>query len=94
VVAELAGVSLIPVVALVLFAVTWWHPMAPGLAVAFFGVQLQRYARGLRQNRFPASCIVYWGLGLVLYVAALVSSARRYSAGSVAWKGRTYPVRP
>jgi len=91
---ELVSVSLFPVAALVLFAFIPWYPMAAGVAVAALGVQLLRYAGGLHQNRFPASCILYWGPGLVLYAAALVSSARRYSAGSVAWKGRTYPVRP
>jgi glycosyltransferase involved in cell wall biosynthesis len=82
------------VAAVAVLAVPYFYFPALVVGAAFLLERLLRYAHDLRRHRFPASCIVYWGLGLALYTAALVGSARRYSAGSVAWKGRTYPVRP
>lgn len=38
------------------------------------------------------SNIQYWAPGRALYCAALVASAWRHARGTVAWKGRTYPV--
>ena len=52
------------------------------------------YGKRLLRHQFPLRYIIWWGPGLVLYVAALVASASHYASGSVAWKGRTYPVRP
>jgi glycosyltransferase involved in cell wall biosynthesis len=87
-------VRVIPVGVLAFFALTAIYGVTSFVAIPLIGVHLADYARRLRQNRFPARCIVYWVPGLVLYAAALVGSAVRYSAGSVVWKGRTYPVRP
>ncbi|HKM90224.1 MAG TPA: glycosyltransferase [Candidatus Acidoferrales bacterium] len=84
----------IPVGALALFALSFFYPLAAVPAVALLLARMLRYAADLRQHRFSVPDIVYWGPGLALYAAALVASARRYSAGSVVWKGRTYPVRP
>lgn len=50
------------------------------------------YARDLRRNRFPERLILYYLPGVFLYAALLVASARGYKLGSVAWKGREYPV--
>src|ERR1700687_2285819 len=50
------------------------------------------YAGMLRRNHFPLSCILYYGLGVILYAAALLASARRYAQGTITWKGREYPV--
>ena len=83
-----------PVAALALFALALWVPLAAVAAAFLILLALLRYALDLRRHRFPASCIQYWLPGLILYAAALAASAGRYSAGSVAWKGRTYPVRP
>ena len=83
----------IPVGVLACLALTAFFPLMAVAAFALLSARLALYARGLQTHRFPASGIVYWGLGLFLYVAALVESTRRYSAGSVAWKGRSYPVR-
>lgn len=50
------------------------------------------YAELLRLNRFPLSCILYYGLAVILYSALLLASARRYARGIVTWKGRQYRV--
>ena len=83
-----------PIGAAALFALSLFYPIALLAALALLFAQLLGYARDLRRHRFPASSILYWGLGFALYTAALLASALSYSAGSVAWKGRTYPVRP
>ena len=84
----------IPVGALVMIALSGVYPLAAAMASVFLSARILRYSLDLRQHRIPVSGIVYWGPGLSLYAAALVVSARHYSVGSVAWKGRTYPVRP
>ena len=83
----------LPVAALAMFALAVWIPPAAFIGAILIMLALLRYALDLRQNRFPASCIQYWLPGLLLYAGALIVSAGRYSAGSVDWKGRTYPVR-
>lgn len=50
------------------------------------------YAGLLRLNRFPLSCILYYGFAVLLYSGVLVASARHYARGSVTWKGREYPI--
>jgi glycosyltransferase involved in cell wall biosynthesis len=51
------------------------------------------YAAMLRRNRFPASSVLYYLVGVVLYVAALLVSDWHYARGKVSWKGREYAVR-
>ena len=85
---------MLPIFAIALFALgCFFHPALLAAAV-LLGVRAAGYALDLQQQRVPLSCIIYWGLGAALYSAALVVSAQKYSAGSVDWKGRTYPVRP
>ena len=84
----------LPIGALAMFALSLFYPLAAAPAAALLLARPLRYSVDLRQHRIPVSGIVYWGPGLSLYAAALVVSARRYSVGSVVWKGRTYPVRP
>lgn len=50
------------------------------------------YVGDLRRNRFPGALAVYYLPGVALYAAALLNSEWRYAHGSVAWKGREYPV--
>lgn len=50
------------------------------------------YAGMLRRNHFPLSCILYYGLGVALYAAALLTSARCYAQGTITWKGREVRV--
>jgi len=84
----------LPIGALALFALSFFYPLAAVPAAALLFARMLRYALDLRRHRFSVPGILYWGPGLALYAAALVVSARHYSAGSVVWKGRTYPVRP
>jgi len=51
------------------------------------------YAMALRKNRYPVSRIIYYLPASLWYAAALVASAKKYSRGSVAWKGREIPVK-
>jgi hypothetical protein len=80
----------LPIEVPVLLALGLVSSAAAALGAILFMARLFRYGRGLREHRFPLSCIEYWGVGLSLYVAALVVSARRHSMGTVVWKGRTY----
>jgi len=50
------------------------------------------YAATLRRNRFPASLALYYLPGVALYAGALLASEWRYQRGSIAWRGREYPV--
>jgi glycosyltransferase involved in cell wall biosynthesis len=86
-----------------LFRVVPWIPLLVlPLAVAHLiwgvlGVVLlagrhAAYAADLRRNRFPAGLALYYLIGVALYAAALLHSEWRYQRGSVAWKGREYPV--
>ncbi len=65
--------------------------------LAVFGLMLLAgrhlaYGGLLRLNRFPVSCILYYGPGVLLYAAALLASAQRYARGTIIWKGRKYRV--
>ena len=84
----------LPIGALAMIALSGVYPLAAVPGAALLSARMLRYSLDLRRHRFSVPGIVYWGPGLALYAAALVVSARRYSAGSVVWKGRTYPVRP
>jgi glycosyltransferase involved in cell wall biosynthesis len=84
--------QVIPIAVLAMFGLGVVYPVAAVLGGGLLLARQWRYARELSRHRFPASCIVYWGAGLPLYIAALTVSAWRYSMGTVAWKGRTYPV--
>ena len=86
--------SVLPIGALALFALAAVYPWLAVAGTALLALRLVEYAARLHRSRFPARCIVYWLPGLALYSAVLLASARRYSAGSVVWKDRSYPVRP
>ncbi len=62
------------------------------LSVALLAGRHAAYAADLRRNRFPAALALYYLPGVALYTAALLNSELRYARGSVAWKGREYPV--
>jgi len=89
-------VSVIPWLPVLLFGVIWltfpqtWVRLAFGL-LALYSV-LGRNAAELRENRYPASGILYYVPALFLYSAALVASAVAHARGRVTWKGREYPV--
>jgi len=87
---ELLIVTPIPMIAMV--AMAFFYPVAWYFAAGALLTEHVTYGRKLSRHPFPLSYIVLWGPGLVLYVAALITSAAHYSSGSVVWKGRTYPV--
>ena len=89
---ELLIVTPIPLLAAA--AMAFFYPVAWCLAAGALLSELVAYGRKLSRHPFRLDYILCWGPGLVLYVAALIASAARYSSGSVAWKGRIYPVRP
>ena len=62
------------------------------LGVALLAGRHAAYAATLRRNRFPAALALYYMPAVALYVAALQASEWRYRRGTVAWKGREYPV--
>ena len=62
------------------------------LGVALLAGRHAAYAADLRRNRFRAGLALYYLPGVALYAAALLNSEWRYTQGSVAWKGREYPV--
>jgi hypothetical protein len=87
---ELRGV--VPWVPLLLLLLTPLHPILGILGVALLAGRHAAYAATLRRNRFPAALALYYLPGVALYAAALLTSEWRYARGSIAWKGREYPV--
>jgi hypothetical protein len=82
----------VPWIPLLLLPLALLHPIVGVLGVALLAGRHAAYAADLRRNHFPASLAVYYLPGVVLYAAALLNSELRYARGSVAWKGREYPV--
>jgi GT2 family glycosyltransferase len=82
----------VPWIPLLLLPLTVVHPIWGVLGVALLAGRHASYAADLRRNRFPASLALYYLSGVMLYAAALLNSEWRYARGSVAWKGREYPV--
>jgi glycosyltransferase involved in cell wall biosynthesis len=69
-----------------------------GPALLAFGLLLLAgrhgvYATELRRNRYPARLIVYYVPAVLLYAAALATSAWKNTRGTIVWKGREYPAR-
>ncbi|HLJ24316.1 MAG TPA: glycosyltransferase family 2 protein [Candidatus Acidoferrales bacterium] len=63
------------------------------LGLALLAGRHAAYAADLRRNRFPGALALYYLPGVALYTASLLNSESRYARGTVAWKGREYPVR-
>jgi chlorobactene glucosyltransferase len=80
---------LIPFVMMAL-GVLHWIFLAAGLTL-LAGRHI-RYAVALRSNQKDYQGIQYYVPAVFMYCAALIASWRRYSKGSVIWKGREYPV--
>ena len=87
---ELATV--VPWIPLLLLALGFWRPVLAVLGLLLLAGRHAAYAAVLRRNRFPLARIQYYLVGVFLYAAALLASARRYARGSVIWKGREYAV--
>ena len=82
----------VPWIPLLLLPLALVHLIWGALGVALLAGRHAAYAADLRRNRFPAALAIYYLLGVALYAAALLNSEWRYARGSVAWKGREYPV--
>ncbi|MCI0536782.1 MAG: glycosyltransferase [Verrucomicrobiales bacterium] len=76
----------------ILLALSGLHVVFPLLGVLMLALRHAAYAMELRRNHYPASGIVYYIPGLLLYCAALAESARCHARGRVMWKGRDYTV--
>ncbi|MGH9861295.1 MAG: glycosyltransferase [Candidatus Acidiferrales bacterium] len=76
----------------ILLALGRLHIVFPLLGALMLALRHAAYAIELRRNHSPASGIVYYMPGVLLYCAALVESARRHARGRVMWKGREYSV--
>ena len=81
-----------PWIALLVLALAPVHLIWGVLGLALLAGRHAAYAADLRRNQFPASLALYYLVGLVLYAAVLLNSELHYARGSVAWKGRKYPV--
>jgi chlorobactene glucosyltransferase len=80
---------IIPFVMIMLGVLNWVF-VAAGLTL-LTGRHI-RYALALRSNQKDYPGIQYYVPAVFMYCAALIASWRRYSKGSVVWKGREYPV--
>jgi glycosyltransferase involved in cell wall biosynthesis len=87
---ELRGV--VPWIPLFLLLFTPLHVIFGVLGLVLLAGRHAAYAATLRRNRFPSALVLYYIPAVALYAAALLGSERFYMRGSVAWKGREYPV--
>jgi chlorobactene glucosyltransferase len=85
-------ITVFPIIPFVMIAlgVLNWVFVAAGLTL-LIGRHI-RYALALRSNQKDYQGIEYYVPAVFIYCAALIASWRRYSHGSVMWKGREYPV--
>jgi len=84
--------SVLPWIPLLCLVLAPMSPIVAVLGVLLLAGRHANYAAALRRNRFPPSSVVYYGLAVVLYCAALAVSDWHYARGRVTWKGREYPV--
>ena len=83
----------VPWIAFLVLPLAVLHPIYGALGIGLLLGRHAAYAAELRRNRFPGRLALYYLPGVVLYAAALLNSEWRYAKGSVAWKGREYPVK-
>jgi glycosyltransferase involved in cell wall biosynthesis len=84
--------QVMPWIPLLVLPLALLHLIWGVLSVALLAGRHAAYAADLRRNRFPGALALYYLPGVALYAAALLNSEWRYARGSVAWKGRSYPV--
>jgi glycosyltransferase involved in cell wall biosynthesis len=82
----------VPWIPLLVLPLSLLHLTWGALGVALLAGRHAAYAADLRRNRFPAALALYYLPGVALYAAVLLNSEWRYARGTVAWKGREYPV--
>ena len=82
----------VPWIPLLLLPLALVHLIWGILAVVLLAGRHAAYAADLRRNRFSSGLALYYLAGVALYAMALLHSEWCYAKGSVAWKGREYPV--
>jgi hypothetical protein len=82
----------VPWIPFLLLPLAMLHLIWGVLGIVLLAGRHAAYAAELRRNRFPSTLALYYLPGVALYAAALLNSEWRYARGSVAWKGREYPV--
>jgi glycosyltransferase involved in cell wall biosynthesis len=82
----------VPWIPLLVLPLVLLHLIWGVLGIALLAGRHAAYAADLRRNRFRSALALYYLPGVALYAAALLNSEWRYAKGSVAWKGREYPV--
>ncbi|HEX4642930.1 MAG TPA: glycosyltransferase family 2 protein [Candidatus Acidoferrales bacterium] len=82
----------VPWIPLLVLPLGLLHLIWGALGIALLAGRHAAYAADLRRNRFPGVLALYYLPGVALYAAALLNSEWRYARGTVAWKGREYPV--
>ena len=75
---------------LALFAMAAIHPLFPSLGAMLLALRHGAYTIELVRNQFPASRVVYYVPGALLYSLLLAASALWHRRGVIAWKGREY----
>jgi glycosyltransferase involved in cell wall biosynthesis len=68
-----------------------WQSVALRAVIAL-GIWHWFYRRELARNQFPLKLVWYGIPGKLLYSGVLLASYRSHRNGSLAWKGREYPV--
>lgn len=82
----------VPWIPLLVLPLALLHLIWGVLGVALLAGRHAAYVADLRRNRFPARLALYYLPGVALYATVLLNSEWRHARGSVAWKGREYPV--
>lgn len=82
----------VPWIPLLVLPLALLHLIWGVVGIALLAGRHAAYAADLRRNHFPAAVALYYLPGVALYAAVLLNSEWRYTRGSVAWKGREYPV--
>lgn len=77
---------------ILLFAMSGRSTLFPLLGAILLALRHGAYTVELLRNQFPASRVLYYAPGALLYPLLLLASALRYRSGVVAWKGREYEV--
>jgi glycosyltransferase involved in cell wall biosynthesis len=84
--------AIVPWIPLICLCLTPIYPIFGALGLLLLAGRLAGYAALLHRNRFPLKSVLYYGVAIAMYCAALLASEWRYTSGKVTWKGREYPV--
>ena len=85
-------IAVIPWIPLLCLLLAPIHLAFGALGILLLAGRHASYAAMLRRNRFPVWSVLYYGMAVALYCAALLVSEWRYAHGKVRWKGREYRV--